>query len=403
MSGDFIMNRTVMVMKQEIIYDCEKQNVEQHINCIYMYVNKINNKKYVGQTVNLKERHRRHIKDNKTVFDRAINKYGIENFYVYVLHDNINSIEERNTLEEFYVKKYNTLINEGYGYNIQKGGNNCEMNELTKKKLSEGRKGKFKGEENPFYGKSHTDEAKQIMKEAREKRKHIYQTEEFRQKISEVTKGEKNGMYGKTHSEETKQKISESLQGHSAKQICQYDNEGKFIKLWASTKEASEQLNLHAPNITYCLKTLVHKTGDCYWRYYVNESSLNPIVISRTKPRVAQYNLQGELIKVWESLQKIVETLGFNRSAIHNNIKRRNKSSHGYVWRYVDEDETPEKIEKVIYKPHVLQYDKEGNLVKEWETLKQVCENTVYKMSTLNNCITGKSKTAYGYIWKYAS
>lgn len=37
-----------------------------------------------------------------------------------------------------------------------------------------------------------------------------YKTEEFRQKMSEVTAGELNGMYGKNHSEETKQKMSES-------------------------------------------------------------------------------------------------------------------------------------------------------------------------------------------------
>lgn len=390
-------------MIKEIIYDCGEQDVKQHFNCIYMYVNKVNNKKYVGQTINLRERHRRHIKDSKTAFDKAINKYGIENFCVYILHEDVNSMEERNSLEELYIKKYNTLINEGCGYNIQKGGNNREMNELTKKKLSEGRKGKFKGKENPFYGKTHTEEVKQIIRETRDKHKHIYQSEEFRQKISETTKGEKNGMFGKTHSEETKQKISESLQGHGTKQVCQYDNKGNFIKVWTSIREASKQLNLQAPNITHCLQVPTHKAGDCYWRYYTDESSLNSIVIPRAKPRIAQYNLQGELIQVWESVSEIVETLGFNRSAIHNNIKRRNKSSHGYVWRYVNEDEQPEKIEKVTFRPRVLQYDKEGNLVKEWDSLTYVCENTDYKMAALNNCITGRSKTAYGYVWKYAN
>ena len=36
-------------------------------------------------------------------------------------------------------------------------------------------------------------------------------TEEFRKKMSEVTKGEKNGMYGRKHTDETKKKISKII------------------------------------------------------------------------------------------------------------------------------------------------------------------------------------------------
>lgn len=52
---------------------------------IYKCTNTINNKVYIGQTTNLKERIRTHIKDSKKenvkcVFHKALSKYGINNF-----------------------------------------------------------------------------------------------------------------------------------------------------------------------------------------------------------------------------------------------------------------------------------------------------------------------------------
>jgi hypothetical protein len=55
--------------------------------------------------------------------------------------------------------------------------------------------GKF-GELNPFFGKRHTEESKKKMVKDRDYT--IYKTEEFRQKISELTKGKNNPMYGKS-------------------------------------------------------------------------------------------------------------------------------------------------------------------------------------------------------------
>lgn len=324
-------------MEQIIIYDCEKDTIGRHKNCIYVYVNKVNNKKYVGQTVKFKDRHRRHIRDNKYPIDRAITKYGIESFYIYILKENIETIDEMNELEEKYIKEFNTIINEGHGYNIMYGGGNHRMNDLTKKKLSELRKGRFTGEDCPFYGKTHTEEAKQRIREARIANSHIYKTEEFKTKISEATKGEKNGMYGKTHSEETKRKISEANKGRTSKKVCQYDKEGKFLALWDSIKEASISLGVASPNINDCLKNEHYTIANSYWRYYEDENSLKDIKPPRNSPYVAQYTKEGELVKIWDSLKEITETLGYSASAISNNALGRTKSSHKYIWKYIFE------------------------------------------------------------------
>lgn len=76
------------------------------------------------------------------------------------------------------------------------------MTDEVKKRMSERVKGennpmfgKF-GELNPFFGKKHSKETKIKMHENRDYS--VYKTEEFRQKISKLTKGKNNPMYGKS-------------------------------------------------------------------------------------------------------------------------------------------------------------------------------------------------------------
>lgn len=77
--------------------------------------------------------------------------------------------------------------------------------------MSDRMKGKMVGELNPFFGRSHTEETKDLI---REKRKLQVFTEETIKKMQESNSGEGNGFYGKTHTEETKKLISEAIKNH---------------------------------------------------------------------------------------------------------------------------------------------------------------------------------------------
>lgn len=93
-----------------------------NLGCIYMYTNKINGKKYIGQTTcSLKRRHAQHVCQNETYFDRALNKYGAENFELEVIEDNIFDENELNDKEIYYINKFDTFNN---GYNMTRGGDN---------------------------------------------------------------------------------------------------------------------------------------------------------------------------------------------------------------------------------------------------------------------------------------
>lgn len=112
---------TLLNLKQDL-------KLYRHVPGIYMFRNKINNKKYIGQSVDLNGRLLYHLscirrrKTNTHVLYKAINKYGFENFEVYVLATfpiNRNIKQYLNITEKIFIQFYNSYNN---GYNSTLGG-----------------------------------------------------------------------------------------------------------------------------------------------------------------------------------------------------------------------------------------------------------------------------------------
>lgn len=91
---------------------------------IYCIENKINHKKYIGQTnyfIGRKAEHFNRLRKNKHInqkLQNAFNKYGEENFFIYPIEENLPA-EVLNEKEIYYIKYYDTYHN---GYNLTLGG-----------------------------------------------------------------------------------------------------------------------------------------------------------------------------------------------------------------------------------------------------------------------------------------
>ena len=110
---------------------------------IYCFTNKINNKKYIGQTINPKQRYNAH-KSNyqnsnnqeyNSLLHRAFRKYGFENFDYEILSKDIDDIDLLNKLEIFYITKFNTKVPNGY--NVESGGKNASKPKTLEHKKKE--------------------------------------------------------------------------------------------------------------------------------------------------------------------------------------------------------------------------------------------------------------------------
>lgn len=90
---------------------------------IYKIENTVNQKVYIGQTkVNIEQRwkeHLRHAPYGDQVINRAMRKYGVDNFTLKILETCfLKNIDER---EIYYIAKYDST-NKNKGYNVSLGG-----------------------------------------------------------------------------------------------------------------------------------------------------------------------------------------------------------------------------------------------------------------------------------------
>ena len=87
---------------------------------IYKIENKLNGKIYIGQSNNIERRFKEHQTKgtlSRIPVDIAIQKYGKDNFTYEIIEE--TSIENLNTAEQFWIKKYNSVEQ---GYNCSEGG-----------------------------------------------------------------------------------------------------------------------------------------------------------------------------------------------------------------------------------------------------------------------------------------
>ena len=92
---------------------------------IYVIRNKINDKVYVGQTIQTVEaRFKGHLKSDPRRHNQAIlwamESLGRENFYVETVVTGIDNVDELNALEEKYIQEFNSM--KPNGYNLCPGG-----------------------------------------------------------------------------------------------------------------------------------------------------------------------------------------------------------------------------------------------------------------------------------------
>lgn len=112
---------------------------------IYSLTNKINGKRYIGQTTRSVEwrwnQHRKHVNSVHFPIYHALRKHGCDSFEVEVLAIAC-SVECLNHLEPLFIAAYNTLV--PYGYNLDGGGKNNTVHPDTIAKMSAVRRGRSK-------------------------------------------------------------------------------------------------------------------------------------------------------------------------------------------------------------------------------------------------------------------
>ena len=182
----------------------------KQLSGVYQIVNQINNKCYIGSSIDINRRwthHKSHLnadKHSNLHLQRAWNKYDEDSFEFEIIC--FCSKENILKYEQFYIDNLNPEYNIAKDVSAPMLG--MHPSAETKRKLSEA----MKGAKNHNYGKHLSEEHKRKISAAKRgqipwnKGKHL--SPEIKQRLSESLKG-------RHPSPETREKISKSLKGQT--------------------------------------------------------------------------------------------------------------------------------------------------------------------------------------------
>nr|DAG90812.1 MAG TPA: intron associated endonuclease [Crassvirales sp.] len=215
-------------------------SMEERKYIVYIHKNKINGKVYVGIThyTNPEKRWRggREYKRN-VLFNKAIQKYGWDNFEHLILFKNLPQ-EAACKIEVLLIKRYRV---KNSCYNIADGGQGASaMNDVIKDKISKAGIGKRVGDNNPM---------RHLSLEQREfhsnKMKKTWATTNILEKLREgIRKGKELGRYKGNHnkmSEHVKQALIQS----NIKPVLCFNLNGEFVKEYKSISEANMEFGIN--------------------------------------------------------------------------------------------------------------------------------------------------------------
>lgn len=235
---------------------------------IYKHTNTVTGKAYIGYTsLTMEERWKQHVKlafqpskkDSCIKLWRAIRKYGVDSWDHEIL-TYMDTEQQAHELEISLIESHNTFKK---GYNTTRGGEGFKGTHTddTKKKMSFLKKGKYDGSKNPMYGKKRPDTT------IRNLTNNPMKYEETRMKVSNALVGklvaERNPFWGRHHTNDAKEQLRQAHLGikqtqetilKKSKKFVAFHVDGRRIEIHGLLKWARE-MNLNSSSLWNTLKT----------------------------------------------------------------------------------------------------------------------------------------------------
>ena len=286
---------------------------------IYCVKNIVNEKVYVGKSVDIEKRWKDHKNGYNnpnssqyiSYFYNALRKYGFNSFEFSVLEECTE--DKLNDREIFWINKFQSN-NREYGYNTTDGG--------------DGVTGYW---DRPVYQYDLDGNFIQGYKsgaDARRKTRILA--------INLCCNGGVKSAGGYMWSYEKHDKISKCIRNYRTSKVYQYGLDGLYIASYDSILEASQITGTPYKKIIACLhsKTTPSRGGDFMWKKEFVES-LPPYKKNLKHSPVVQLTVDGKVVSKYESAQIAQKATGVPNSLICKCCKGNIKTAHGYIWKYI--------------------------------------------------------------------
>jgi hypothetical protein len=123
--------------------------------------------------------------------------------------------------------------------------------------------------------------------------------------------------------------------------------------------------------------------------------------------KVYQYDKNGELVKIHDSVIEAALCVNASGCLISSLIHNRGRTGKGFIWLDKESTFTSKELNSIYNPPNsmntkVLQLDFDGNVIKEYDTIKQAAMAVGTDSSNISKVCRGKLKKTKGFVWKYS-
>lgn len=196
--------------------------------------------------------------------------------------------------------------------------------------------------------------------------------------------------------------------------VACYSLSGKLIRTYKSALEASRLLHLHKRTIDRCIRGDTKTAKSYLWRRYENIDDVLPhiepykkeSISKRVNRPIALIDEEGNIIKAYPSISKASKDNNVDPHSIRDVLTNKYQYAKGKRYRYLTENEASiyayKKRQYIVKeKKAVLQLSLSNQYIKTFKSVYKAGKYLNKSPAPIYNCLSGKTKTAYGYKWKY--
>lgn len=118
--------------------------------------------------------------------------------------------------------------------------------------------------------------------------------------------------------------------------------------------------------------------------------------------KVYKFDLDGNLLQEYKSMADAAENNHLSQADISNCCNNKKVATvGGFYW---SKNKTFNKPKISAHKKRIIMMDLSGNILKEFNSITEaaiIMFDNKKKHSAISKCLTGESKTALGYVWRY--
>lgn len=196
-----------------------------------------------------------------------------------------------------------------------------------------------------------------------------------------------------------------------SKCVLQYDVNCNFIKYFDSISQAADEVGVSRPALTAVLNGNGITCAGYQWRYANDNRPVVPVKngMDNVRRAVSQYDLDGNLIATYKSVEDAAKKLNTYSSSIVKVCKGQHHSHRGYIWRYCECDGRVTKVsglEEVSKsstdrKRAVLKFTLDGKFLERYDSVKEAKDSTGISVSAIRRACQDFKFTSGGYRWKF--